>query len=89
MNISFWRRLWFWWLIGVAGSFALLEGSSIALNEGFGWTLSDTVRRWSAGERWLAPLVCGFACWLLVHFFGEANKPSDDVDKSKTGGATE
>lgn len=38
------------------------------------YTLSDTLRRWSATRRWLAPAIVGTAGFLLVHFFGMGNR---------------
>ena len=40
------------------------------------WTLSDTIRRWSADYAWLKYLVTATALFLLWHFFVEQNAPS-------------
>jgi predicted membrane protein len=78
-SFAAWRRLWWWWLLLVALSWAGLEAASLVLAHVTGqqhivdWTLSDTIRRWSSAEAWLAPLVVGTACGLLWHFFGQRN----------------
>lgn len=71
--------MWYWWLVGVAVSWLILELSVIFYAHLRGvkniqeWTLSDTIRRWSAVHRWLAPLTVGTCAFLLVHFFGMGN----------------
>ena len=80
MTRDFWRRLWWRWLFAVALSWVLLEAASIVAAHHAGvtpveaWTLSDTIRRWSEAERWLAPLTIGTAAGLLWHFFGQKNR---------------
>ncbi|HEX5321654.1 MAG TPA: hypothetical protein VFW46_21020 [Stellaceae bacterium] len=75
-----WAALWWWWLLAILLSWLALELGSIAWAHHRGqrlvqeWTLSDTIRRWSAARRWLAPLVVGSAAFLLVHFFGMGNQ---------------
>lgn len=69
-----WTRIWWWWLFFIAASFVVLELTSIAFDGGgAAYTLSDTIRRW-ASWRPLAPLVCGSAVFLLVHWFGQKNE---------------
>jgi hypothetical protein len=68
-----WTNIWWWWLLAVAVSFSSLELEAIIADHGQAFTLSDTIRRWSAKERWLAPLVIGFSAALLFHFFGQSN----------------
>ena len=77
--MTFWTHLWFWWLLAVALSWVVLEVGSIVAGRYWKqandatWTLSDTIRRWSAARRWLAPLVVGTCAFLLVHWFGMGN----------------
>ena len=78
--MSEWTRIWWWWLVFVALSWVCLEGDSIWRAWVAGqahiqvWTLSDTIRRWSALHRWLMPVVTGTAVFLLCHFFYEQNR---------------
>jgi len=75
----FWTRFWWWWIFSVAGSWAVFELASIWLAHIRGekhitkWTLSDTIRRWSAARRWLAPIAVGTTAMLLWHFFAQVN----------------
>ena len=76
---TFWRTLWFRWLLAIAASFVVLEGVSIFEAVGAGqpfdmWTLSDTVRGWSTEYRWLAPVAIGLFAGLAWHFFGQKNR---------------
>ena len=79
MTLAFWNAWWFYWLLAVALTFGVMEGWSLAAAHRArekhieDWTLSDTLRRWSAARRWLAPLVIGTAAMLMWHFFGETN----------------
>ena len=74
-----WTDLWFYWLLFVAISWAIFEGASLILAHRAQqriietWTLSDTIRRWSASRRWLAPVVIGVTAMLAWHFFGQTN----------------
>jgi hypothetical protein len=70
-----WSTAWFWWLLVVLVSWFVMEVASIIAAHVRGerhimtWTLSETIRRWSDGRRWLAPVAIGTACFLLAHFF--------------------
>jgi hypothetical protein len=74
-----WTDIWFWWLLAILVSWLVLEVGSIlvakARGQGniFEWTLSDTIRRWSAAHRLIAPLACGTVAFLLYHFFMQLN----------------
>lgn len=78
--MKFWTNLWWWWLLSVALSWAVLEGTSILFAHYQGlhliqeYTLSDTIRRWSALHRWLAPVAVGVAAMLVWHFFAQQNQ---------------
>jgi hypothetical protein len=71
--------IWWWFLAAFGMAFGVVELGMILLAHLTGrkniqdWTLSDTIRRWSALHRWVAPVVCGFAAMLLYHFFGQGN----------------
>lgn len=74
-----WADYWWWWLLAVLASWLVPELISIGVARHRGlrniedWTLSDTIRRWSAKYRWLAPVVAGTTVFLLWHFFIERN----------------
>lgn len=74
-----WTEIWFWWLAAVAVSWLGLELASIVqahlngVRQVLDWTLSDTIRRWSAAHRWLAPIAVGTAAMLCWHFFAQQN----------------
>ncbi len=74
-----WAHVWFWWLLFVLLSWLAMELDSIrdAHRRGetfvMDYTLSETIRRWSVKERWLAPVAIGTSCFLLAHFFLEKN----------------
>ena len=76
-----WTEIWWWWLLFVGVSFAVLEIGCIVIAHFRGqkniltWTLSDTIRRWSALHRWIAPVVVGTCAMLLVHWFAQVNLP--------------
>jgi hypothetical protein len=85
-SLAGWTGIWFWYCVivvgSVAGSFGVLELGSVLWAHVTGqkhlvdWTLSDTVRRWRAGNRWLAPVFFGFVVftiWLGWHFFFQNN----------------
>jgi hypothetical protein len=71
--------IWWWWLAAVAASFAVMEGAAVIWAHSTGqrdigeWTLSDAIRRWKKGFRWLGPIVVGVAAMLCVHWFGMDN----------------
>ena len=79
MTLLFWTRYW-WWLFAVFATWLPAELATLAIRHYLGlqniadWTLSDTVRRWSAKYRWLAPLTAGTTAFLLWHFFLETNR---------------
>ena len=72
-------RYWLWWLAAVFFSWLPAELFLIWLAHHRGerniqeWTLSDTVRRWRAEYRWLAPIAVGTMAMLMYHFFIETN----------------
>lgn len=74
-----WASTWFWWLFFVAATFAILEIASILTARRRGqkiaevWTLSETIRRWSVGRRWLAPVAVGIIAMLIWHWFAQLN----------------
>ena len=74
-----WTSLWWAWLLAVALTWFALEITSIVIAHARAqktvqeWTLSDTIRRWSAKRRWLAPLAVGVMAMLCWHFFGQLN----------------
>lgn len=75
MTTAFWSALWFWWLVAVAASFAVIELASILIRKAVcgtrlvDWTLSDCIRRWSAAHHQVPALVVGACALLLVHWF--------------------
>jgi len=77
--VIFWASLWWWWLLAVFVSWLVAELASIWVAHMRGdkhvleWTLSDTIRRWSAARRWLAPIAVGTTAMLLWHFFAQVN----------------
>ena len=78
-SIKFWRYYWWWWLLAVLVSWLVPELVGLAIGYGThqavpqDFTLSDTIRRWAAGESWLAPVVVGVTAMLVWHFFVEKN----------------
>ncbi len=76
---SWWTDWWFWFLLFVAVSWLVMELDSILEAHTSGqrkitdYTLSDTIRRWSAVHKWLAPLTIGVCAGLMWHFFGQTN----------------
>lgn len=70
---------WWWFLLFIFVSWLIAELGWIVYahvtgqKNIFEWTLSDTIRRWSAKYRWLAPVVAGTCAFLLWHFFIEQN----------------
>ena len=79
MTEGFWTATWWWWLLHVLLSWVILEGLSLITAHAQGtqhiedWTLSDTIRRWSAAHRWLGPVAVGTTAMLAFHFFGQSN----------------
>lgn len=79
MTLAFWTHFWFYWLATVAVTFAVPELTTLAILHATGakhiatWTLSDTIRRWSAEHAWLKYLVTATALFLLWHFFIQQN----------------
>jgi hypothetical protein len=77
---AFSTAFWFWWFVAVVLTWLIPELIFIAIAHYRGeknvqeWTLSDTIRRWSKQYRWLAPLFCGTAVFLCVHFFAMGNQ---------------
>jgi cbb3-type cytochrome oxidase subunit 3 len=80
MTLTFWTDYWYFWLLFVLLSWLVAELASVYVAKRRGekniadWTLSDTIRRWSAKYRWLAPVVVGTTAFLVWHFFMLTNK---------------
>ena len=72
-----WAKIWLFVLVVVALEIGLTELLAIiATGWHAGYTLSDTIRRWSEVHRWVAPLTIGGGAFLLAHFFLISNKRS-------------
>jgi hypothetical protein len=70
-----WARTWFVWLSTVAVTFAVLETAAVLRdNRRPSYTLSDTIRRWSAKQPLVGVLTSAAFCGLGVHFFGQKNE---------------
>lgn len=80
-STGLWTAYWWWWLLAILVSWLIMELLSIAVAHATGqrhfqeWTLSDTIRRWSASHRWLAPIITGCTTMLLYHFLIQTNLP--------------
>ena len=76
---DFWNHYWYYWLLWIFLSWLGAELASILNAKLKGqknisdWTLSDTIRRWSAAHRWVAPITIATAAGLCWHFFGQLN----------------
>jgi hypothetical protein len=72
-------RSWQLWLllVFVSGAalevYAIVEAHAAGDQNVFDWTLSDTIRRWAAGYRWLMPAALGTMAFLFAHLFLEKN----------------
>jgi hypothetical protein len=70
-----WARTWLIWLSLVATSFAAIETAAVLRdNRKPSYTLSDTIRRWSAKQPLVAVLTSAAFVGLGVHFFGQKNE---------------
>lgn len=79
MTLAFWTSYW-WWTLAVFAAdvfgsemVSLVEAHRTGQTHIQDWTLSDTIRRWSAAHRWLGPLIVGATAFLTFHFVGQAN----------------
>jgi hypothetical protein len=71
---SRWAQIWSWWLLIVALSFVLLEGTGL-VNRKTGDTLSENTRRWLGIDRtwktWgaagFAGALVAFVVWFIPH----------------------
>lgn len=82
-----WETAWIVFLVIGIGlffiAFGLLEWGSYRMAKRMGltntaaWTLSETVRRWSAKDRWIPSLVTavlgGGILALIIHLFAQMN----------------
>ena len=80
LTLNWWQKYWWWWLLFVFLTWVVPELLAMVAAHVAGdkniqdWTLSDTIRRWSAQYRWLAPIVVGTCAMLIWHWFAQLNK---------------